>query len=165
MTGRYVIYTPRESWLDARQFDKSWRAFVAVCRSLDENGLDYAVQFNVASDRPHVLVTASGTPRRRKPQTASRRVMLPPPIPAQRCAIHAQEAEWFLPENRTRRNSATTHWRCRGDRFAELSAMAEEELRAEVEFWREMELLSGQRQHFKPGRTDETAKLDDEVAA
>lgn len=43
--------------------------------------------------------------------------------------------------------------------------MAEEHLRAELEFWRELELLSGQRQHFKPGRTDETAYLDDEVAA
>lgn len=27
------------------------------------------------------------------------------------------------------------------------------------------ELLSGQREHFKPGRTDDTARLDDEVAA
>jgi hypothetical protein len=43
--------------------------------------------------------------------------------------------------------------------------MAEEHLRAELEFWHELELLSGQREHFKPGRTDETAYLDDEVAA
>jgi len=43
--------------------------------------------------------------------------------------------------------------------------MAEENLRAELAFWRELELLSGQRQHFKPGRTDETAFADDEVAA
>ena len=165
MTGRYVIYTPRESWLDSHQFDKSWHAFVTLCRSLDEDGLEYSAQFNLASDRPHVLVTASGTPRRSKPRAAARRLPLPPPIPAQRCAIHAQEAEWFLPENRERRNSATTHWRYRGGRFNELNAMAEEQLRAEVEFWREMELLSGRRVHFKPGRTDETAKLDDEVAA
>ena len=43
--------------------------------------------------------------------------------------------------------------------------MAEEHLRAELEYWRELELLSGQREHFKPGRTDETAYADDEVAA
>jgi hypothetical protein len=43
--------------------------------------------------------------------------------------------------------------------------MAEEFLRAEAEYWRELELLSGQREHFKPGRTDETANADDEVAA
>jgi hypothetical protein len=43
--------------------------------------------------------------------------------------------------------------------------MAEEQLRAEMEFWQELESLSGQRQHFKPGRTDETALADDEVAA
>ena len=36
--------------------------------------------------------------------------------------------------------------------------------KADVEFWRELELLSGQREHFKPGRTDETANADDEVA-
>jgi hypothetical protein len=164
MTGRYVIYTPRESWPDEHKFDKAWRTFVALCRSLDEDRLAYQVQVNLASDKPHVLVTASGAAQRRKARPA-RRLMLPPPIPAQRCAIHAQEAEWFLPENRERRNSATKHWRYRGERFNELNAMAEDELRAEVEFWREMELLSGQRQHFKPGRTDETANLDDEVAA
>ena len=164
MTGRYVIYTTRESWLDERKFDRAWRTFVALCRSLDEDGLAYDVQFNLTSDKPHVLVTASGKPQRRKAR-AARRLTLPPPIPAQRCAIHAQEAEWFLPENHARRNSATTHWRYRGERFNELNAMAEDELRTEVEFWREMELLSGQRQHFKPGRTDESANLDDEVAA
>ncbi len=43
--------------------------------------------------------------------------------------------------------------------------MAEEYLRAEMEYWQELESLSGQRQHFKPGRTDETAYADDEVAA
>jgi len=43
--------------------------------------------------------------------------------------------------------------------------MAEEYLRAELEYWRELELLSGQREHFKPGLTDESARADDEVAA
>jgi hypothetical protein len=75
------------------------------------------------------------------------------------------EVEWFLPENRDRRNSATSYWRKHPARYAELSAMAEEFLRAELEYWRELELLSGQRQHFKPVRTDETANADDEVAA
>jgi hypothetical protein len=43
--------------------------------------------------------------------------------------------------------------------------MADEHLRTEWGYWRELELLSGQRDHFKPGRTDETANADDEVAA
>jgi hypothetical protein len=75
--------------------------------------------------------------------------------------------EWFLPENRERRNAATTYWSRRQGRYQELSLMAEEFLRAELEYWRELELLSGQRQHFKPGLTDETATTDDgvEVAA
>ena len=75
------------------------------------------------------------------------------------------EVEWFLPENRERRNSATAYWRKHQARYQELSGMAEEFLRAELEYWRELELLSGQRDHFKPGRTDETALADDEVAA
>jgi hypothetical protein len=73
--------------------------------------------------------------------------------------------EWFLPENRERRNSQTSYWSKRQTRYQELSAMAEEFLRAELEYWRELELLSGQREHFKPGLTDETANADDEVAA
>jgi hypothetical protein len=165
MTGRYLIYTPRESWLDSRRFDTGWHTLVAVCRSLAEDGLDYNVQVNLTHATPHLLVTASGTAKRRDRPATKHRVTLPPRIPVERCAVHAQEAEWFLPENRQRRNSATTHWRHRGERYAELSAMAEDQLRAEVEFWREMERLSGRRDHFKPGRTDETAKLDDEVAA
>jgi len=36
---------------------------------------------------------------------------------------------------------------------------------AEYKYWRELELLSGQRARFKPGLTDETAYADDEVAA
>ena len=43
--------------------------------------------------------------------------------------------------------------------------MAEDRLRAELEYWQELEKLNRQREHFKPGRTDETAKADDEVAA
>jgi hypothetical protein len=73
--------------------------------------------------------------------------------------------EWFLPENTARRNTNPSFWRRRQNRYQELSHMAEDHLRAELEYWRELELLSGQREHFKPGRTDETANADDEVAA
>jgi hypothetical protein len=164
MTGRYLIYTPRESWLDARQFDTAWHKFVSLCRSLNGDGLGYDVQFNLTGSRPHVLVTASGTAKpHRRP--VARLITLPPPIPAHRCRERALEVEWFLPENLSRRNSHTTHWRTRQARYQELSQMANEHLRAELEYWRELELISAQRQHFKPGRTDETAYLDDEVAA
>jgi hypothetical protein len=72
---------------------------------------------------------------------------------------------WFLPENRERRNNQTAYWSKRQTRYEELAGMAEDHLRAELEYWRELEALSGQREHFKPGRTDETACADDEVAA
>ena len=83
----------------------------------------------------------------------------------QRCRDRAIEVEWFLPENRERRKDGTAYWTKHQTRYQELSTMAEEFLRAELEYWRELEQLSGQRARFKPGLTDETTYADDEVAA
>jgi hypothetical protein len=164
MTGRYLICTPVESGANERRFDKAWRRFAELCRSLHRDGLSYSVQLNLMDARPHVLITASGIAKPRKHPRA-RALTLLPPIPAQRCRERALEVTWFLPENRERRNNDTSHWRRREERYQELSGMAEEHLRAELDYWRELETLSGQREHFKPGRTDETACADDEVAA
>ncbi len=164
MTGRYLILTPADSVRDEKRFDKAWRRFAEVCRSLHRDGLSYEVQLNLMGDNPHVLITASGTAKTRR-HSAVRAWTLPPPIPAQRCRDRATEVEWFLPENQGRHNGTTTYWSRRPERYQELSAMAEEQLRAELEYWRELELLSGQRQHLKPGMTDETRYADDGVAA
>jgi hypothetical protein len=164
MTGRYLIYTPVDSTPDERRFHRAWRKFAEICRSLSRDGLDYTVQLNLTDLKPHVLVRASGKAKPRK-VAGAHRVPLPPPIPAQRCRDRATEVEWFLPENRERRKDGTAYWRRHQARYQELAAMAEEFLRAELEYWRELELLSGQRQHFKPGLTDQTACADDEVAA
>jgi hypothetical protein len=164
MTGRYLIYTPLESLGDEKRFDAAWRKFAEVCRSLHRDGLSYAVQLNLRAVNPHILITASGTAKPRK-HPGAHRLPLPSPVPAQRCRDRAQEAAWFLPENRERRKDGTVYWSRHQARYQELSQMAEEHLRAEWEYWRELELLSGQRDHFKPGRTDETATEDDEVAA
>src|SRR5579862_6536637 len=129
MTGRYLILTPVESARDEKRFDKAWRRFAEVCRSLHRDGLNYSVQLNLAGDNPHVLITASGTAKPRK-QVASRHAILPPPVPAQRCRERALEVAWFLPENLERRNSNTAYWSKRQERYQELSAMAEEHLRA-----------------------------------
>jgi hypothetical protein len=162
MTGRYLIHTPLASWQDAKRFDTNWHKFVALCRSLDRDGLTYEVQFNLKGDDLHVLITARGTAKPRK-HSAARAFTLPPPVPAQRCRDRAVEVEWFLPENAGQRNNDTAYWRKRYARYQELAGMAEEQLRAELEYWRELELLNRQREHFKPGRTDETAYADDEV--
>ena len=164
MTGRYLIYTPADSTPDERRFDRAWRRFAEICRSLHRDGLSYGVQFNLMDTKPHVLITASGKAKPRK-QSAPRHVTLPPPVPAQRCRERALEAAWFLPEFHEKRKDGTQYWRKHQARYQELSAMAEEYLRAEWEYWRELELLSGQRQHFKPGLSDETRSFDDEVAA
>ena len=171
MTGRYKISmvplldngTPR-AWEAEKRTAQRWHLFADTCRSLAADGLDYAVTFALIGDSPHVLITASGAARKRKPHARPRHGMVQRVKP-QQCAIRAEEAAWFLSENRERRNANTTHWRARAGRYAELNALAEEHLRAELEYWRELELLSGQREHFKPGRTGELAYLDDEVAA
>jgi hypothetical protein len=164
MTGRYLIYTPAQSGPNERRFDSAWRRFAEICRSLHRDGLTYSVQLNLTGATPHVLITAEGTVKPRKPGSPHRST-LPPPIPAQRCRERALEVEWFLPECRERRNNATTYWQKRQARYLELSQMAEELLRAERDFWRELELLSGQRQHFKPGISEGIINSDDGVAA
>jgi hypothetical protein len=164
MTGRYLIHTPVESARDEKRFDSTWRKFVAVCRSLHQDGLSYDVRFNLAGARPHVLITASGTAKPRKLPT-TRHLKVPPSVPVQRCKDRALEASWFLPENAIRRNANTTYWRNHQARYRELSGMAEDVLRAEMQYWQELEMLNRQREHFRPGRTDETAIADDEVAA
>jgi hypothetical protein len=164
MTGRYLIYTPADSTPDERRFDAAWRRFAEVCRSLYRDGLDYNVTLNLGDARPHVLISATGKAKPRR-QAGAHRLPLPPPIPAQRCRDRAIEVEWFLPENRERRKDGTAYWAKHQARYQELSAMAEDFLRAELEYWRELELLSGQRARFKPGLTDEAAYANDEVAA
>ena len=146
MKGRYLIFTPAESIRDEKHFDAAWRRFAELCRSLHRDGLSYEVEFNLTHLKPHTLIVASGTAK-------------------QRCRDRALEAEWFLPENRERRKDGTAYWRKHQARYEELSKMAEDFIRADSEYWRELELLSGQREHFKPGRTDETAGADDEAAA
>lgn len=163
MTGRYLIFTPAESARDEKRFDSAWRRFAEICQSLHRDGLDYRVQLNLMDARPHVLITASGTAKPRR-HPAARALTLPPPVPAERCRDHALEAEWS-PENRERRKDGTAYWSKHQARYRELADMAEEYVRAEAEYWRELESLSGQREHFKPGRTDETANADDGVAA
>ncbi len=164
MTGRYLIYTPVESARDEKRFDTAWRRFAEVCRSLHRDGLSYDVQLNLTAPNPHVLITASGTAKPRR-HPAARAFSLPAPVSPQRCRDRALEAEWFLPENRERRKDGAAYWGKHHARYQELTQLAEDFIRAEAEYWRELELLSGQRQHFKPGRTDETAHADDEVAA
>ena len=165
MTGCYkILLNSWRTWEPEKRTARRWSLFVNTCRLLARDGLDYRVTLTLDGDDPHILISAWGTvtPSWRSAIARPRMVSV---VRAEECAVRAREAEWFLPENASRRNANTTHWRRRGTRYAELEAMAEEQLRAELYYWREMELLSGQRQHFKPGLTDETAWADDEVAA
>ena len=166
MTGRYKIkLNSWRTWEPEKRTARRWSLFINTCRLLANDRLEYHVTFTLDGADPHILITAWGTPvPKRKPNATPRHVM-PQSLKAAACAIRAQEVEWFLPENQGRRNGHTMHWRYRSGRYAELNVVAEEQLRAELEYWREMELLSGQREHFKPGLTNEIQWADDEVAA
>jgi hypothetical protein len=135
MNGRYRISMPSVLESGARcrallnrrtQTAHRWHLIVQTCRSLAADGLDYAVSFVLTGEAPNILITASE---------------------AVQCAVRAQEAAWFLPQNIEIRNAGTAHWRSR------MGAICR------------TELLSGQRENFKPGRTNDTANLDDAVAA
>jgi hypothetical protein len=152
-------------WEPEKRTARRWHLFAQTCRSLADDGLDYAVSFDLIGDNPHILITASGKSTRKPKFFTGPKFRTIPPLKQQECAVHVQEVEWFLPENRIRRNSNTDYWRRHHNRHDELAEMAEEQLRAELEYWRELELISGQREHFKPGLTDETLYVDDEVAA
>ena len=115
MTGRYrITFAPAGHDRAAERLTlKRWSVFVHTCESLAADGLDYAVTFALAADDPHILITASGTVTRKRRQVGPCHGMVHPVKP-QECTVRALEAEWFLPENATKRNSSTTHWRRRG---------------------------------------------------
>lgn len=95
MTGRYRVYLPLDSTLGrgcrkdrASQFDDCWHRFVALCVSLDRDGLGYDVQFNLAPSAeqcseavpgPFALVIAQGTPKPRG-QRRARVTIIPPAL-------------------------------------------------------------------------------------
>ena len=62
MTGRYKIFiNPQSSSRRYRQEEKQrWSVFVALCRSLAKDGLDYEIELHVTGEIPHILVRASG---------------------------------------------------------------------------------------------------------
>src|SRR5437879_6123607 len=104
MTGRYYLKVPRyparnvtweRPWQTRavegeyeRDTKACWHRFRVLCTSLHADGLRYDVQFNLAGDNPHILITASGTPVPQK-HSVARTLPLPTPIPADRCREHA----------------------------------------------------------------------------
>ena len=67
MRGRYKITMvpltdsgiPRV-WESDQRIAKRWHVFVEICRSLAADGLHYAVTLVLASETPHILITAWG---------------------------------------------------------------------------------------------------------
>ncbi len=162
MTGRYLIFTPVQSASNELRFAKAWRLLVRTCMSLNRDQLSYSVEWNLSTDQPHALITASGTAKPRtgpamRPKAVGRRRM------HQQCQSRKRECEWIL--NAQRDDDHASYWRRRHARYKELSEMGEEILRAELDFWRELEALSGQRQRFPPGRAVALMPDDDQASA
>jgi hypothetical protein len=142
-----------------RDLQRAWHVFVATCESLNRDGLDYDVQFNLACAHPYIVIKASGVSNRvYKPATTR---TCTTPLTHEQCKKRLDAVERFT----------TGRMRAYGresSKYNELSNIAEwgpDFIEAELDFWREMEALSGQRQHNKPGMTDETIYADDEVLA
>lgn len=115
-----------------------WSAFTAVCRSLAADGLEYSIKI-VIDTNPHILIVASGTAKRRKNQPIVLKFKPSEPLKNEKCCRELSEAEKVLKASRAR-------MACGLDHYAESEAA-----RLDVEYWQEMERISGQREHFKPG--------------
>ena len=121
--------------------DRAWHRIVFLCRSLHSEGLHYNVALNLApslwgeADCPHVLITAAGKGK------VKRQAM-----------THAHAFHLPAPISVEYARKKAEHAERYGDN-------------EDHEYWRELELLSGQRAHYKPGLSDATRTDDDEVAA
>ena len=185
MTGRYLILTPRDSYPslakpkrnryrhssapieypNETRFKRGWTRYVTLCESLHRDGLDYTVEFNLTAETPHILVLACGTAKPRRPiaETSGVAARLgfrgSQPVANSDARDRALECAYFLPEFLEKRNPKTDYWTRRKPRYTELSTMSADELRAEYEYWRELEFLSS----GKPD-SDRPAELKEAVA-
>ncbi len=177
MTGYYRIVVPRyparivsfeRRWQTKqietdydRRLKAAWHRFHVLCSSLYADGLTYELALNLNAEQPHVLITASGKAKARK-RYQCKTATLPPPVTVAKCRQRIGAIEHYQTPARER------GWRTPnlGNTYAnECGRVASEHLHAELEYWREMERLSGQREHFKPGLNDDNRYSDDEVAA
>jgi hypothetical protein len=144
------------------QLRRRWSKVVAVCESLAAQGLNYTVHYALNVPEPHVLIFADGTPKAAAVRRPVRSMVQP--VKAAVAKAHKLEAAWFLPEWQDKKKSdGAAYWRRHAARRSELERMAQDEIRAEFEFWQELESLSETREHFKPGLAVDAVKQDDEV--
>src|SRR5436190_2095333 len=80
MTGRYKInLNSWRVWEPEKRTAERWSLFINTCRLLANDGLDYQVTLKLDGDDPHILITASGIPvRKRRPSAIPRHVMPQP---------------------------------------------------------------------------------------
>lgn len=170
MTGKYRIDlyvkdTRLTAGVRAEIVAKRWSTFVATCESLHRDGLSYSVEFCYFDTQfPVIRILAAGTYAKRR-RSNSKPSILPPPVPQAVAKQRADFAEFFVEgKHRSYPHGPKKH----KAQYWELSKIAQqgrEFIEAELAYWRELELLSGQRQHNKPGKTADNQYADDGIAA
>ena len=113
MTGKYQFNLARKPYPDwpsvQDSFESRWSRFVAVCRLLHRDKLDYQVRLEQREDALWGVVMASGTVRRhRQPIT---KTALPDPPDLRACQAHLAEAEITLSQEREAIRRRFSRWR------------------------------------------------------
>ncbi len=111
MTGRYKIFIgASQGYFDLYKPASGWSGFVAICRSLHHDGLNYQIRI-VIDDKPYILMTAKGTPKQRR-QTRKLLLAKPKyePLKHEKCERELTEAEKRLTRMRDRMRGRSCGW-------------------------------------------------------
>jgi len=113
VTGKYQINLARKlypDWPSAQDsFESRWSKFVAVCRLLHRDKLDYQVRLEQREDALWGVITASGTAYHRRQSTPKTAIPDPPDLRA--CQAHLAEAEITLSQEREAVRRRFSRWR------------------------------------------------------
>jgi hypothetical protein len=111
MTGRYQFNLARKpDWPSAQDsFESRWSKFVAVCRLLHRDRLDYQVWLEQREGALWGVITASGTVHRHRQSVPKTAIPDPPDLRA--CQAHLAESEIALSQEREAIRRHFSRWR------------------------------------------------------
>ena len=113
MTGKYQVNLARKpypDWPSAQDsFESRWSKFVAVCRLLHRDKLDYQVRLEQREGALWGVITASGTVHHHRQSTPKKAIPDPPDLKA--CQARLAEAEIALSQEREAVRRRFSRWR------------------------------------------------------
>jgi hypothetical protein len=113
VTGKYQVNLARKpypDWPSAQDsFESRWSKFVAVCRLLHRDRLEYQVRLGQREGALWGMITASGTVHHRRQSVPKAAIPDPPDLRA--CRVHLAEAEITLSREREAVRRHFSRWR------------------------------------------------------